>query len=191
MAIPTDIPKLKRLKSAWDDIEVSISDLMKRFQIHTTDIQELVKDWGPRPNRMSMKPKMNKRPIPTMSEVFLFEAPVDWRKSFNAANKAARKAGHVGPSFEVPKGPGKKPVPTSIRGGKSAPDNDPLKTSSVAELFETDAGNYFLYKGMNGRYYGLFVSGDLRDTMDLGEHGTRQEAIDAILTHHDTQAAGI
>ncbi len=127
--------------------------------------------------------------IPKLTEVFA-EAP-DWKKSFKAAKKADAAAGHplaVG-RLEVPKSP--KPPPTAKPIRKGGPDNDPLKTATTGEVFETEAGTYFVFRGINQKYYAVFVDGNVQRAKDLGEHPGRKEAIDAVLADHDKTAAGI
>lgn len=126
----------------------------------------------------------------------LQEAPVDWKQSFTKLAKADKKkgsslkAGNQGQSqYHVPKGAKKPQEPKLARAG--GPEDDPLKTASTAEFFETEAGNYFVYRGLNKRYYGMYVSADMKKVTNLGEHGSRAEAIDAMLHHHDKAAAGM
>jgi hypothetical protein len=130
--------------------------------------------------------------VPSLLEVFLVEDPVDFKKSFKKAKTALGKTGIPGiaKGIEVPKGPKKPPEVKPIR-GKDAPANDPLKTATTAEVFETEDGTYFVYRGVNQRYYTTFVDGDQKKARGLGEHPNRKEAIDAVLADHDKNAAGI
>lgn len=127
----------------------------------------------------------------------LEEAPVNWKQSFSKLAKADKKKGsplkagnqsksqyHVAKTPKAPQGP------TPIKQAGAA-EGDPLKTASNAEFFETDAGNYFVYRGFNKRYYAMYVSADMKKVTNLGEHGERREAIDAVLEHHDKAAAGL
>jgi len=130
---------------------------------------------------------------PKLTEVFLIEAPTDWKKSFSSVKKADRKAGsplQMGyGQHEIPKGPKKPAKPTKIRAG--GPDNDPLKDSTSAEHFATEAGDYIMFRGINQKYYVRFISGDVKKVRDLGDHASRSDAIDTILSDHDKNAAGI
>lgn len=128
----------------------------------------------------------------SLREVYILsEAPVDWRRSFSRAADQAQQRGYPlkRAALHVPKGPPKATKATSIR-ANPAP-GDPLKTASSAEAFETDAGTYFVYKGVNGSYYATFVSGDYSRAEDLGSFKSRKEAIDGLLAHHDQTAAGV
>lgn len=132
--------------------------------------------------------------VPKMTELFT-EAPLDWKKSFKKAQKTIQK--HAGKlpvgsarGLEVPKGPKSPPVATPIR-GKGGPTDDPLKTVTTAEMFETDAGSYYVSRGVNGRYYTVFVDANVQKARDLGEHPSRKEALDVVLADHDKTAAGI
>lgn len=135
---------------------------------------------------------------PSLTEVYhhvgdrLSEAPLDWKKSFGKAKKALGKSGVPGiaKGIEVPKAPPKPPEAKPIR-GKGGPENDPLKTATTGEVFETEDGTYFVYRGVNQRYYTTFVDGDHKKARDLGEHPGRKEAIDAVLADHDKNAAGV
>jgi hypothetical protein len=116
---------------------------------------------------------------------------LDYKKSFKKARNALVKTGIPGiaKDIDVPKDPKKPQTAKPIRPG--GPDEDPLKTSSNAELFETDNGDYFVYRGINTKYYALYVSADRKHVKDLGEFGGRKEAIDSVLTHHDKEMAGL
>lgn len=128
-----------------------------------------------------------------LSQVFqITEAPLDFKKSFGKAKKALAKSGVPGIAhgIEVPKGAKKPPEAKPIR-GKEQPENDPLKTTTNSEVFETDHGMYVVFKGVNGQYYSLFIDADMENVQDLGQHAGRKQAIDDVLAHHDKQAAGI
>ena len=130
--------------------------------------------------------------IPKLTEVFVVqEAPLDWKKSFKKASSALQKTGIPGiaKGIEVPKGPRKPPEARPARSG--GPSDDPLKTTSSAELFQTDAGDYYVSKGVGGMYHAIFVSADMKKVEDLGQHGSRRESIDSVLAHHDKLAAGL
>lgn len=121
----------------------------------------------------------------------MMEGPLDWKRSFKKAQKALGKTGQPGvaQSVEVPKAPGKPPQAKPARAG--GPEDDPLKTSTNAELFQTDAGDYFYFRDVKGRHHAIFVTANHKKVEDLGEHPGRKEAIDAVLHHHDKTAAGI
>jgi len=132
--------------------------------------------------------------VPKMTELFT-EAPLDWKKSFKKAQKTVMKHAGALPAgaargLEVPKGAKPPPEAKPIR-GKGGPHDDPLKTVTTAEMFETEAGSYYVSRGVNGRYYCVFVDSNVQKARDLGEHPSRKEALDAVLADHDKTAAGI
>lgn len=46
--IPVDVKQLKRLRDAWDDINVSGANLVSRFKLQQRDMAQLTQDWGKR-----------------------------------------------------------------------------------------------------------------------------------------------
>lgn len=133
---------------------------------------------------------------PKLTEVFqIGEASTDWKNSYKQAIRKDKKAGHplALTKSGIPKGPGKPAKASPIRnnpGSKQAP-GDPIKDSTAAEHFATEEGDYLMFRGVNGMYYARFISPDVKTAHDLGEHTSRQEAIDAILEDHDKNAAGL
>lgn len=128
--------------------------------------------------------------VPKMTELFT-EAPLDWKKSFGKARKALGKTGipGVAKGIEVPKGPKKPPEAKAARAGGL--QDDPLKTVTTAEMFETEAGSYYVSRGVNGRYYTVFVDANVQKARDLGEHPSRKEALDVVLADHDKIQGGL
>lgn len=124
----------------------------------------------------------------------VYEAPLkglNWKKTAkNAVNALSKRGYWDAHAVLAPKDPKKPPEAKPIR-GKNAPDDDPLKTTTSSEVFETDHGLYVVFKGVNSRYYALFVDADMKKATDLDEHPGRKEAIDAVLAHHDKLAAGV
>ncbi len=120
---------------------------------------------------------------------------LDYKKSFNKAKKVLAKHGNDLPAgaagdIHVNKAAKKPASPAPIRRQKAA-EGDPLKTASNAEFFETEAGNYFVYRGFNKKYYAMYVSADIKRVRNLGEFADRENAVNAVLEHHDKAAAGL